>query len=101
LPELLERPRPWIARFHPVDQCCDAAKRMSDVTTLHAVAGMAGRVTLIRLLDGSAVDQIATYDSREEAERWKTHPARDPAVGVRGDPALPSRNLRQNGQKTS
>jgi hypothetical protein len=75
LPELLERPRPWIARFHPVDQCCDAAKRMSDVTTLHAVAGMAGRVTLIRLLDGSAVDQIATYDSREEAERWKTHPA--------------------------
>lgn len=76
MPELLERPRAWIARHHPVDAgCCDAAKRMSDVITLHAVAGMGGRVTLIRLLDGSAVDQLATYDSREEAEKYKTHPA--------------------------
>ena len=72
---LCDRPRPWIARHHPVEACCDPAKRMADVITLHAVAGHAGRCTLIRLLDGSAVDQAATYASREEAERWKTHPA--------------------------
>lgn len=75
LPELLDRPRPWIARYHPVDRCCDEARRMADVLTLHAVAGMAGRFTLVKLLDGSAVDQIATYGSREEAERYKNHPA--------------------------
>jgi hypothetical protein len=73
--ELLERPRPWIARHHPVDRCCDASRRMSDVITLHALAGGAGRVVLIKLLDGSAVDPVATYASREEAEGWKTHPA--------------------------
>lgn len=73
--ELLERPRPWIGRHHPVDACCDPAKRMSDVITLHAVAGAAGRVVLIKLLDGSAVDHLATYASREEAEGYKTHPA--------------------------
>lgn len=75
MPELLERPRPWIARFHPVDSCCDASKRMSDVMTLHAVAGSAGKFTLIKLLDGSPVDQLGIYGSREEAERHKTHPA--------------------------
>lgn len=74
--ELLERPRPWIARFHPVDRCCDASRRMSDAITLHAIADVAaGRYVLIRLLDGSETDPFATYASREEAERFKTHPA--------------------------
>lgn len=71
----LERPRPWIGRYHPVDRCCDASRRMADAITLHAVAGSAGRCVLIRLLDGSQPDQLAAYASREEAERFKTHPA--------------------------
>ena len=72
---LAARPRPWIARYHAVDQCCDAAKRMSDVITLHAVAGQAGRFVLIKLLDGSEVGHLNLYGSREEAEQHKTHPA--------------------------
>jgi hypothetical protein len=75
LPELIERPRSWIQRFHPTDACCDAARRLSDVVTLHAIAGSGGRVVLIRLLDGDAVDRFGIYASREEAERFKTHPA--------------------------
>jgi hypothetical protein len=75
VPDLASRPRPWISRYHPVDDCCDAAKRMSDAITLHAVAGQAGRFVLIRLLDGSEVDRLGLYASREEAEQYKTHPA--------------------------
>lgn len=89
MPELLQRPRAWIERHHPVDQCCDAAKRMSDVMTLHAIAGMTGRFALIKLLDGSAVDQVATYESREEAERWKTHPAQIALIIPPGGIAAP------------
>lgn len=48
---------------------------MADAITLHAIAGSAGRFTIIKLLDGSEVDRIAAYTSREEAERFKTHPA--------------------------
>jgi hypothetical protein len=70
--QLAERPRAWIGRHHSTDQCCDAAKRMSDVITLHAVAGSAGRFALVKLLDGSQVD-LATYSCREEAEGYKTH----------------------------
>lgn len=72
---LATRPRPWIAQYHAIDECCDAAKRMSDVITLHAVAGQAGRFVLIRLLDGSETDRLGIYASREEAEGYKTHPA--------------------------
>jgi hypothetical protein len=72
---LAARPRPWIERYHTLDDCCDAAKRMSDVITLHAVAGQAGRFVLIRLLDGSETDRLGIYSSREEAEQYKTHPA--------------------------
>ena len=73
--EIIDRPRPWIARYHGTAECCDAAKRMHDVLTLHAVAGSAAKYTLIRLLDGSAVDRLGVYDSREQAEARKTHPA--------------------------
>jgi hypothetical protein len=73
--ELLDRPRPWIARHHPVDQCCDAAKRMSDAITLHAIAGSAGKWVLIKLLDGSLVDRLGLYPDRVTAEARKTHPA--------------------------
>jgi hypothetical protein len=72
---LAARPRPWIARCHAVDECCDAAKRMSDVITLHAIAGQAGRFVLIKLLDGTETDRLGLYASREEAEQYKTHPA--------------------------
>lgn len=73
--QLIERPRPWIARHHPVDECCDAAKRMSDQITLHALAGMTGKFANIRLLDGSLVDQLGIYPDRPSAEAHKTHPA--------------------------
>lgn len=72
--ELADRPRAWISRHHQVDKCCDAARRMADTVTLHAVAGQAGRFTLIKLLDGSEV-QRTTFPTRGEAERFKTHPA--------------------------
>lgn len=74
MPELIDRPRPWIARHHPVDKCCDPSRRMADIITLHAVAGQAGRFALIKLLDGSEV-QRTTFPTRGEAERFKTHPA--------------------------
>jgi hypothetical protein len=48
---------------------------MADGITLHAIAGAAGRYVLIRLIDGREVDAAAAYASREEAERFKTHPA--------------------------
>jgi hypothetical protein len=74
--ELIDRPRPWIAKYHPVDGgCCDAAKRMSDVITLHAIAGQAGQYCLIRLIDGGQPDGHGIYPSREAAEPHKTHPA--------------------------
>src|ERR1700735_2254134 len=72
---LAARPRAWIARYHEVDQCCDAAKRMSDAITLHSLAGQAGRWVLIKLLDGSEVDRLGVSASREEAERFKPPPA--------------------------
>lgn len=75
MPEVMERPRQWIVRYHPVDQCCDAAKRISDATILHSIGGSTGKFILIRLLDGTQVDQFGIYDSREQAEPRKTHPA--------------------------
>jgi hypothetical protein len=75
LPDLIERPRAWIGRFHSTDECCDAAKRMSDATTLHSVAGFAGKFIIIRLIDGEQVDRLGLYSTREEAEPRKTHPA--------------------------
>lgn len=71
--ELLERPRPHIARYHPIDGCCDAAKRMADNITLHAIAGSAGRWCLVGLADGSGIGTV--YASRDDAEGHKTHPA--------------------------
>lgn len=76
--DLLERPRPFISRYHAVDQCCDASKRMADQVTLHALAGGTGRFCLIRLVDGSSDDTV--YDSREAVESHKTHPAQIPVL---------------------
>jgi len=76
--ELIERPRAWITRHEPshaLDKCCDAARRMSDQVTLHALAGMTGKFVNVKLLDGSLVDQLGIYPDRATAESRKTHPA--------------------------
>lgn len=71
--ELAERPRPWIAKYHPVDKCCDESRRMADIVELHRIAGSAGRWCLIRLIDGSSDNVV--YDTRTDVEIHKTHPA--------------------------
>jgi hypothetical protein len=54
------------------EQYSDAARRMADEVTLHAVAGNAGKWCAIRLADGSS-DHIA-YDSRSDALSHQLHP---------------------------
>lgn len=46
----------------------DAAKRMSDEVTMHAVLGHYGKWAAFRLSDGSSTDHTA-YDSRADAVR--------------------------------
>lgn len=46
-------------------KCGDAARRVSDEITLHAIAGSAGKWAAIKLADGTS-DHVA-YDSRSDA----------------------------------
>lgn len=50
----------------------DAAKRCSEIITLAAIAGDAGKFMAIRLADGSS--DRAVYDTREDAIRHQLHP---------------------------
>jgi hypothetical protein len=52
-----------IAELAP--KCGDAARRLADEITLHAIAGSAGKWAAIRLRDGGS-DHVA-YDSRSDA----------------------------------
>lgn len=53
-------------------RCGDAAKRLSDDITLHALAGSAGKWAAVKLADGSS-DRTA-YPSRSEAIRHQSSP---------------------------
>lgn len=53
-------------------KCGDAAKRVSDEITLHAIAGSAGKWAAIKLADGST-DHVA-YDSRSDAVSHQLSP---------------------------
>lgn len=53
-------------------KCGDAARRMADTITLHAIAGQAARWAAIRLRDGGS-DNTA-YDSRSDAVRHQLSP---------------------------
>ena len=51
----------------------DAAKRVSDAMTLHALAGGAGRFAAFRIADGTSPDHNTVYDTRIEAvvhQKW-------------------------------
>ena len=52
----------------------DAAKRCSDIITLAAIAGSAGRFMAIRLADGGSDRDL--YDSRDDAIRHQLHSSR-------------------------
>lgn len=60
MPDLRQAPR-----------CGDAARRMADEVTLHAVAGSAGKWCAIRLAD--ATSDHTAYDSRSDAMRHQLH----------------------------
>lgn len=53
-------------------KCGDAARRLSDEITLHAIAGSAGKWAAIKLADGSS-DRTA-YDSRSSAVSHQSRP---------------------------
>jgi len=53
-------------------KCGDAAKRLADEITLHAIAGSAGKWAAITLADGSC--DHTPYDTRSDAVRHQASP---------------------------